>query len=92
MANKGETIKAVAAAAGVTAADTERALTAFFDLVAAEAKAGGKVTWPGFGTFSISERGARTGRNPATGETIQIGPSRSLKLKIAAPIKKQLND
>lgn len=90
MANKADTIKAVAAEAGVTASDAERTLSAFFDLVAAEAKAGGKVTWPGFGSFSMSERGARMGRNPQTGESIQIGPSRSLKLATAAAMKKQL--
>lgn len=90
VANKAETIKAVAAEAGVSASDAERTLSAFFDLVAAEAKAGGKVTWPGFGSFSMSERGARMGRNPQTGESIEIGPSRSLKLATAAAMKKQL--
>ena len=90
MANKAETIKAVAAQAGVTAGDAERTLTAFFDLVVAEAKAGGKIAWPGFGTFSMSERGARMGRNPQTGESIEIGPSRSLKLATAAAMKKHL--
>lgn len=90
VANKAETIKAVAAQAGVTAGDAERSLSAFFDLVAAEVKAGDKVTWPGFGTFSLSERGARMGRNPQTGESIEIGPSRSLKLTTAAAMKKQL--
>ncbi len=90
MANKAETIKAVAAKAGVTAGDAEKALTAFFDLVAEKVKAGEKVTWPGFGAFSMSERGARMGRNPQTGESIEIGPSRSLKLSTAAAMKKQL--
>lgn len=90
MANKAETIKAVATKAGVSASDAEKTLSAFFDLVVAEAKAGGKVTWPGFGSFSMSERGARMGRNPQTGESIEIGPSRSLKLATAAAMKKQL--
>jgi len=90
VANKAETIRAVADKAGVTASDAEQTLSAFFDLVAAEVKAGGKVTWPGFGTFSMSERGARMGRNPQTGESIEIGPSRSLKLATAAAMKKQL--
>ena len=90
MANKAETIKAVAAQAGVSAGDTEKALSAFFDLVVAEVKAGGKVTWPGFGAFSMSERGARMGRNPQTGESIEIGRSRSLKLATAAAMKKHL--
>lgn len=90
MANKAETIKAVAGEAGVSAGDAERTLSAFFDLVVQEVKAGGKVTWPGFGAFSMSERGARMGRNPQTGESIQVGPSRSLKLSTAAAMKKQL--
>ena len=90
MANKAETIKAVADQAGVTASDAEKTMSAFFDLVVQEVKAGGKVTWPGFGAFSMSERGARMGRNPQTGESIQIGPSRSLKLSTAAAMKKQL--
>ena len=90
VANKAETIKAVAARAGVTAGDAEKALSAFFELVVAEVKEGGKVTWPGFGAFSMSERGPRTGRNPQTGESIQIGASRTLKLSTAAAMKKQL--
>ncbi len=90
MANKAETVKAVAAEADVTASEAERTLSAFFDLVVAEVKAGGKVSWPGFGTFSMSERAARTGRNPQTGESIEIGPSRSLKLATAAAMKKEL--
>lgn len=90
MANKAETIKAVAAQADVSAGDAERTLSAFFDLVVQEVKAGGKVSWPGFGAFSMSERGARMGRNPQTGESIEVGPSRSLKLSTAAAMKKQL--
>ena len=90
MANKAETIKAVAAQADVSAGDAERTLSAFFDLVVQEVKAGGKVTWPGFGAFSMSERAARMGRNPQTGESIEVGPSRSLKLSTAAAMKKQL--
>ncbi|WP_419944447.1 HU family DNA-binding protein [Candidatus Poriferisodalis sp.] len=90
MANKAETIKAVAARAGVTAGDADRTLTAFFDLVVEEVKSGGKVSWPGFGSFSMSERGARMGRNPQTGESIEIGPSRSLKLATASAMKKHL--
>ena len=90
MANKAETIRAVAEQAGVSASDADRTLSAFFDLVTAEVVAGGKVSWPGFGTFSMSVRAPRMGRNPATGESIQIGESRSLKLATAASMKKQL--
>ena len=68
MATKAEMIEAVADAAGMSKADTERTLGAFFDHVTAEMKKDEAVTWPGFGKFSTSKRAARTGRNPQTGE------------------------
>ena len=52
---------------GVSKADAERTIGAFFDLVVAGAKKGDKVAWPGFGSFSTTKRAARTGRNPQTG-------------------------
>lgn len=90
MATKADTVSAVAESSGVTQTDTERVLTAFFDLVKAQVKAEEKIAWPGFGTFSLSKRGPRKGRNPRTGEEIQIGPSRSIKLSTAAGAKKEL--
>ena len=67
MATKAEMIDAVADAAGVSKADAERTLGAFFDHVVSVAKKGEKVAWPGFGSFSTTKRSARTGRNPQTG-------------------------
>ena len=64
MATKAEMLDAVATEAGVSKADAERTLGAFFDHVVAQAKQGESVTWPGFGKFSTTERSARTGRNP----------------------------
>ena len=53
-------------------------------------KKGEKIAWPGFGSFSMSERGPRTGRNPQTGEAIKIKKSRSIKLSTSAPMKQWL--
>ena len=70
--NKTEVIAAMAEQAGLSKKDAEKALKAFTDVVADELKKGGKVQLVGFGTFSVKERAARTGKNPATGETIEI--------------------
>lgn len=87
MATKAEMISAVADRAGADKKTTEAVLGAFFDHTAESVKRGEKVAWPGFGTFSMGERGPRKGRNPQTGETIKIKKSRSLKLQTAAPMK-----
>ena len=90
MATKAEMIQAVADRAGVDKKSTEAVLAAFFDNTAEQVTAGEKVAWPGFGTFSMSERGPRKGRNPRTGETIKIKKSRSVKLSTSAPMKEWL--
>lgn len=87
MATKAEMITAVADRAGTDKKSAEAVLAAFFDQTAEQVKQGEKVTWPGFGTFSMGERGARKGRNPQTGETIKIKKSRSVKLSTSAPMK-----
>lgn len=92
MATKAEMIDAVADAAGMTKADTEKTLGAFFDHVIAEAKKGEAVAWPGFGKFSTSQRSARTGRNPQTGEPVQIKASTAMKFTSSAALKSALND
>ena len=79
MATKAELIESVSDAAGLSKADTERALGAFFDHVTAEMKKGESVTWPGFGKFSTSNRAARTGRNPQTGAPVKIAASTAAK-------------
>lgn len=90
MATKAEMISAVAERAGSDKKTVENVLGAFFDHAAEQVKSGGKIAWPGFGTFSMAERGARTGRNPQTGEAIKIKKSRSIKLSTAAPMKQWL--
>jgi DNA-binding protein HU-beta len=88
---KAELIDAVAAKAGTSKADAEKVITAFFDQVVASAKKGDKVAWPGFGSFSVTKRAARTGRNPATGETIKVAASKALKFTSSSTLKSALN-
>lgn len=90
MATKAETIGAVAERAGTDKKTAEAVLGAFFDHTAERVKAGDKVAWPGFGTFTMNERAPRTGRNPQTGEKLKIKKSRSIKLSTAAPMKEWL--
>ena len=78
--NKTELVAAMAEKAQVSKKDAEAVLKAFTETVVEEVKKGGKVQLVGFGTFEVSERAARTGRNPITGEILQIAPSRKLKL------------
>ncbi len=78
---KAELIDSVAKTAAVSKADAERTLAAFFDHVTKSTKKGEKVAWPGFGSFSTTKRAARKGRNPQTGEEIDIPASRNLAFK-----------
>ena len=91
MATKGETISAVAESAGVSKADAERTIAAFFDYVVETTQAGEKVSVPGFGSFSTTERGARTGRNPQTGEPVEIAASTAMKFTASSKLKATLN-
>ena len=84
---KAELIEGVAKSAGVSKADAERTIGAFFDHVVASAKKGDKVAWPGFGSFSASQRAARTGRNPQTGEPIKIKASKKIAFRPAKELK-----
>jgi DNA-binding protein HU-beta len=90
MATKAEMMAAVAERSGANKKTVEDVLGAFFDHTAEQIKSGEKVAWPGFGTFSMAERGPRTGRNPQTGASIKIKKSRSVKLSTAAPMKEWL--
>jgi DNA-binding protein HU-beta len=91
MTTKAELIDGVAKAAGVTKADAERTLGAFFDQVVVKAKKGEKIAWPGFGSFSTSKRAARIGRNPQTGEAVKIAASTAMKFTPSATLKAALN-
>jgi len=88
---KHELAKKVATDAGITAGQAASVLDTAFDAIADELTAGRDVAIAGFGKFSVTERAARQGRNPATGETIQIDASRAAKFSAAAALKAQLN-
>ena len=79
--NKTELVAAVAEQAGLSKKDAEAAVKAFTDVVAEALKAGDKIQLVGFGTFEVSERAAREGRNPRTGETMTIEASKTPKFK-----------
>ncbi len=89
--NKTELVAAMAENAGLTKKDAEAALKAFVETVEAALKAGDKVQIVGFGTFEVSERAAREGRNPQTGETMNIAASKSPKFKAGKALKDALN-
>ena len=75
--NKAELIQAVAEKGGYSKKDAEVALTAVIDAITDALKAGEKVSIVGFGTFAVKERAARSGKNPQTGETIEIAASKA---------------
>ncbi|MCG8375749.1 MAG: HU family DNA-binding protein [Chlorobiales bacterium] len=79
--SKAELVEKIASQAGLTKADAERAVNAFVNVVTAGLKAGDDVTLVGFGTFSTGKRAARQGRNPQTGETINIAAKKVVKFK-----------
>ena len=85
--NKGQLKDAVADAAGLSGADAERALDAVIDAITKTVAGGDKVTIAGFGTFEPRERSARTGRNPQTGEEIQIAATTVPGFKAGAAFK-----
>lgn len=89
--NKVELVTAIAEKSELTKVDTEKALKAFIDTVTEELKNGGKVQLVGFGSFEVSERAERMGRNPKTGETITIPASKSPRFKAGKALKDAIN-
>ena len=89
--NKKELVAAVAEQAGLSKKDAEAAVKAFTDVVAEALKAGDKIQLVGFGTFEVSERAAREGRNPRTGETMTIEASKTPKFKAGKALKDLVN-
>ncbi len=85
--NKGDLTKAVASAAGLSNADAGSAVDAVFDTISEAVKRREQVAVAGFGTFAAKTRGAREGRNPATGEKIQIAEKTSATFKPASALK-----
>ena len=90
--NKTELTAAVAEQAGISKKDAEKALKAFTDVVAEELKNGGKVQLVGFGTFEVSERAEREGRNPQTKESITIPASKAPRFKAGKALKDMVNE
>lgn len=88
---KADLVNAMAEKAGLSKADAEKALKAFTDSVTDALKAGGKVALVGFGTFSVGERAARTGKNPQTGAQIKIPAAKSPKFKAGKALKDAVN-
>ena len=89
--NKTELVAAIADKAGLTKKDAEEVVNAFTDTVTKALKKGDKVQLVGFGTFEVSKRGARTGRNPQTGETMKIAAAKAPKFKPGKAFKDALN-
>lgn len=89
--NKNELIAQVADSAGLTKADATKAVDAVFDSISGALSKGGDVRLVGFGTFSVTQRAASTGRNPRTGETIQIAASKQPKFKAGKQLKDAVN-
>lgn len=88
---KSEVVDQVADRAGLNRKDAADAVDALLETVEDALKRGSEVTFSGFGKFSVAARGAREGRNPATGETIQIAASRVPKFTAGAALKKAVN-
>ena len=89
--NKAELIDAVAANTGQSKSDAGAAVEAVFESIRNAMKSGDTVSLVGFGSFSVSDRAARTGRNPRTGEEIQIAASRAPKFKAGKQLKDAVN-
>ena len=89
--NKTELVAAISEKTELTKKDSEKALKALIDVVAEELKKGEKVQLVGFGTFEVSERAARTGKNPQTGAEIKIAACKAPKFKAGKASKDAVN-
>lgn len=88
--NKAELVEAMAAEAGISKADAKRALDAFINTTSKALKKGDRVALVGFGSFSVSKRSARKGRNPQTGKEITISAKKVVKFKPGAELSKKV--
>ena len=89
--NKAELVDAIAAESGLTKADAERAVKGFVGAVGKALKAGDRISLVGFGSFSVSKRAARDGRNPQTGKTIKIAAKNVVKFKAGSELADKVN-
>jgi len=88
---KTELVNSMAEKAGLSKADTEKALKAFVDTVTDALQDSDKISLVGFGTFSVGERAARTGKNPQTGAALQIPAAKVPKFKAGKALKDAVN-
>jgi DNA-binding protein HU-beta len=88
---KADLVNAMAEKAGMSKAETEKAIKAFTDVITDALKAGEKVALVGFGTFSVGERAARVGQNPQTGEKMDIPAAKVPKFKPGKALKDSVN-
>ena len=88
---KADLVNAIAEKAGLSKADAEKGLKAFTEAVTKALKAGDKVSLVGFGTFSVGQRAARTGKNPQTGAKIKIAAAKTPKFKAGKALKDAVN-
>ncbi len=89
--NKTELVTAIAENAEISKKDAEKALKAFVDVITEELKKGEKVQLVGFGTFEVTSRSAREGRNPQTGKTMKIAACKAPKFKAGKALKDAVN-
>jgi DNA-binding protein HU-beta len=88
--NKAELVDAMHERSGLSKSDAEKALNAFIDSIQGAVAGGDRVTLPGFGSFTPTERKARTGRNPRTGEPVQIEATKSARFSVGTKFKAQV--
>jgi DNA-binding protein HU-beta len=89
--NKAELIDAMAAAAGLSKADAKKALDGFVGATTDALKKGERISLVGFGSFDLSKRNARNGRNPKTGEVIQIAAKNTIRFKAGSELSSSVN-
>jgi DNA-binding protein HU-beta len=89
--NKSELIDAISAESGLSKVDTKKAVDSFINVTSAALKTGDKLALVGFGSFSVSKREARTGRNPQTGKEIQIEAKNVIKFKAGSELTENVN-
>jgi DNA-binding protein HU-beta len=89
--NKNDLVAAVSAGTGLSKSDSANAVDSMLDSITGALKSGGEVRLVGFGTFSVAQRRASEGRNPRTGEKIQIPASKQPKFKAGKALKEAVN-
>ena len=89
--NKSELIDAISAESGLSKVDTKKAVDSFINVTSAALKTGDKLALVGFGSFSVTKREARTGRNPQTGKEIQIEAKNVIKFKAGSELTENVN-